>query len=275
MFKFNFGKQSSDCENKDHSGKKKDELTWLPAKKIEILSDCENVEYLTNERFGQIELKLVDTLVVASKLTTDKCKIISEAESQHSDLIPAKYEGGLKIWECTYDLANYLLKENVPFSGKTVLDLGCGAGVLGLIALAQGSTVDFQDYNAEVIENVTIPNVMINSNRESAEKCSFYCGDWKSFENLISKDSNNKRYDYIFTSETIYNSDNHQKLYNIFKRTLKSDGIGYIAGKSLYFGVGGSMSQFVQLVLEDGIFDVSTVWKSEIGNTNYCQYFYI
>jgi predicted nicotinamide N-methyase len=54
--------------------------------------------------------------------------------------------GGLKIWECTYDLGKYLLTENIAFNDKKVLDLGCGAGIIGLIALIQGSTVHFQDY---------------------------------------------------------------------------------------------------------------------------------
>jgi len=36
----------------------------------------------------------------------------------------------------------------------------------------------------------------------------------------------------------------------------------------LYFGVGGTMRQFEQLVLEDNVFDVTTVWKSETGNIN-------
>lgn len=32
------------------------------------------------------------------------------------------------------------------FAGKTVLDLGCGAGVLGILALNAGANVHFQDY---------------------------------------------------------------------------------------------------------------------------------
>ena len=54
--------------------------------------------------------------------------------------------GGLKVWECTYDLGNYLLLEGIPLNNKRILDLGCGAGVIGLIAFLRGSSVDFQDY---------------------------------------------------------------------------------------------------------------------------------
>lgn len=61
-------------------------------------------------------------------------------------IIIANCQGGLKIWECTYDLAEYIIKENINFQTKLMLDLGCGVGIIGLIALLKGSLVHFQDY---------------------------------------------------------------------------------------------------------------------------------
>uniref|UniRef100_A0AAY4CBJ9 protein-histidine N-methyltransferase n=1 Tax=Denticeps clupeoides TaxID=299321 RepID=A0AAY4CBJ9_9TELE len=76
--------------------------------------------------------------------------ILSQTIGQHSDLISGVYEGGLK-------------QEGETFSGKRVLDLGCGAGLLGLLALKRGaSQVHFQDYNSTVIEQLTVPNVLLN-----------------------------------------------------------------------------------------------------------------
>lgn len=86
--------------------------------------------------------------------------------------------------------------------------------------------------NVEVIRTVTIPNVLLNlEDRESIlNRCQFFCGDWESFTKL--RDSNNGdefvEYDLIFTSETIYNPDNHKKLYEVFKRMLKANGIGQV-----------------------------------------------
>lgn len=60
--------------------------------------------------------------------------------------------GGLKIWECTYDIIEYL-EENrskLKFDKSNVLDLGCGAGILGIYAFLNHSNVTFQDYVSEV-----------------------------------------------------------------------------------------------------------------------------
>lgn len=78
--------------------------------------------------------------------------------------------------------------------------------------------------NHEVIEHTTIPNVVLNSKNEDnkLQNCKFFAGDWKSFMNLVTT-----KYDFILTSETIYNPDNYQKLLDIFKELLEPDGIVY------------------------------------------------
>lgn len=268
MFKFGFAKTITDINEEA----KTDELEWIPAFKLEITPEQVGVKYGTDyytetKVFPDFNLKLIRSDKVVKDLTKHNCQNIIEAERQHSDLIPAKYEGGLKIWECTFDLGQYILEEQIELKDKLVMDLGCGAGLIGLIALLKNSTVHFQDYNAEVLKSMTIPNVLLNcDNRTNIfTKCEFYAGDWASLATLLD-DEENRKYDYIFTSETIYNPDNHKKLYEIFKRKLKINGLGFIAGKIYYFGVGGGMRQFEDLVLKDGYFDVKMVWRSQDGD---------
>lgn len=55
-------------------------------------------------------------------------------------------QGGLKIWECTFDLGRYILEKGIELKDKLVMDLGCGAGLIGLLALRKNSAVHFQDY---------------------------------------------------------------------------------------------------------------------------------
>ncbi|XP_076240900.1 histidine protein methyltransferase 1 homolog isoform X2 [Calliopsis andreniformis] len=271
MFKFGFFKDD-EVQEKDVDANKST-INWIPASKVELsLSQIEKQydhnDYIETLIFPGLKLKLIRSERALHNLEQENCANIIEAESQHSDLVPAKYEGGLKIWECSYDLSNYIFENFIDFRGKMVLDLGCGAGIIGLIALRKDSLVHFQDYNLEVIKNVTIPNVLLNTkNRENALKtCEFFCGDWESFTALNVSNDGALKYDLIFTSETIYNPDNHRKLYEVFKQKLTLDGVGFIAGKTYYFGVGGGMRQFQSLIEEDGVFNVEVVWKSQGGN---------
>lgn len=84
--------------------------------------------------------------------------------------------------------------------------------------------------NTEVIQLVTIPNVLLNLTERSSikNKAEFYAGDWAAF-NELSADKysvDNEKYDIILSSETIYNPDNHKKLLEIFKQLLKAKGVG-------------------------------------------------
>ncbi|KAF7219942.1 histidine protein methyltransferase 1 homolog [Nothobranchius furzeri] len=102
----------------------------------------------------------------------DEEKILSHSTEQRSDLISGMYEGGLKVWECTYDLLELLEKDGETIRGKAVLDLGCGAGLLGILALKRGARqVHFQDYNSTVIEQLTLPNVMLNCQEDEDVDC--------------------------------------------------------------------------------------------------------
>ena len=57
---------------------------------------------------------------------------------------PQLFAGGLKIWECTFDLLEFI--KNLDLNEKRVLDLGCGGGIVGIYASLKGATTVFQDY---------------------------------------------------------------------------------------------------------------------------------
>ena len=189
--------------------------------------------------------------------------LLELSNSFHSDLIPGVYEGGLKIWECAFDLVEYLATSEIQFSGKSVLELGCGAGLPAIYALMKGAReVHFHDYNPEVINYVTIPSVLFNmkllkshhSDPMTLPQCKFYSGDWSSLIRLIPSG----HYDVILTSETIYSLTSQPKLLAALKHLLcsKKAGVAYVAAKSYYFGVGGSVGSFVKLVKQDGYFNI-------------------
>ncbi|XP_049533738.1 histidine protein methyltransferase 1 homolog [Anopheles darlingi] len=283
MFKFGFQvdpekgaddkdeQKSEPSNNESNQGNEKDEsstaadypceeLTMLPERStinpdvvntFQPTPDC-TIEYLNN-------LALLDETFEED---------ILNAESDHSDLVPGCYEGGLKVWECTFDLGQFLVKEDrKKLLGKKVLDLGCGAGILGIEAKLLGAAeVHFQDYNKDVLMKLTMVNYDINCRSQDSGKkgdspARFFSGDWASFTEKY----NDTKYDLILSSETIYNTGNYRKLLDLFDRKLARKGAVYLAAKTYYFGVGGGTRLFETEMEEDGRFRYKVVWKCSSG----------
>ncbi|KAF8962313.1 hypothetical protein BDZ97DRAFT_1662958 [Flammula alnicola] len=100
-----------------------------------------------------------------------------------SDLVPGVYEGGLKTWECSLDLVDYMdglkdTSEFQSFSGKRILELGCGTGIPSIYILREifdssapnhdpsgnlppKTEIHLQDYNDSVLQLVTLPNILL------------------------------------------------------------------------------------------------------------------
>lgn len=241
-----------------------------------------------------LENKVVETLPGPQRVNVSVVKIIllkenfpgenivSQSVSSHSDLISGVYEGGLKIWECTFDLLAYFTKARVKFAGKKVLDLGCGAGLLGIVAFKGGAReIHFQDYNSLVIDEVTLPNVVANltvedegndvnepdvKKRKKSKiaqglcKCRFFSGEWSEFCKLVlNSEKFFEKYDLILTSETIYNPDYYSTLHQTFLRLLNKKGRVLLASKAHYFGVGGGIHLFQKFVEERNVFETRTL----------------
>ncbi|KAH8262904.1 hypothetical protein KR044_001776 [Drosophila immigrans] len=293
MFKFNFDVNEQDSSDPTESPFKKlkadkedkteveadKTIEWYKAEEVkpnnELLNSMDLYELNAKElTMGNIEMRhlVAGFLLKDIKANNDvDSEDIKRSEESHSDLIAGVYEGGAKIWECTDDLLLYLSNTytEVNWKNKLVLDLGCGSGLLGIYALKNGATVDFQDYNKDVLEKITMPNVLLNCEDDLEAdvkmdflqtKTKFYAGDWAYFAELT---ENLQKYDIILTSETIYNIENQQKLLDTFRKRLKPDGNVLIAGKSHYFGVGGGLEQFVEVVKTEKVFDSKELWHAD------------
>ncbi len=201
---------------------------------------------------------------------------------KHSDLNSGVYEGGFKVWECSIDLVEYLHANGIMVSSKDVLEIGCGGGLPGIYCLLSGSrSVCFQDFNAEVIDMFTLPNVMYNAtklmgmdlsrNSERTEdivdyiksKCMLLSGNWEESDLYLQK--KDLKYDLILSSETIYNPDYYKALHTLVFNSLKRDGIALLANKSYYFGVGGSTKGFLDFVMERGVLTAEIVMQITHG----------
>ncbi|XP_065861561.1 uncharacterized protein [Euphorbia lathyris] len=211
----------------------------------------------------------------------------------NSDLVPGVYEGGLKLWEGSLDLIKALRSEvqngNLSFTGKRVLELGCGHGLPGIFACLEGAAVvHFQDFNAEVLRSLTIPNVNANVNlskrfwnetsSDPEVEMRFFAGDWSEIhqylphiekENCSSRKCPESGYDIILMAETIYSISAQESLYGLLKKCIQgSDGVVYMAAKKHYFGVGGGTRQFLSMLEKDGIMAANLVAEVADGSSN-------
>ncbi|XP_067142268.1 histidine protein methyltransferase 1 homolog [Centruroides vittatus] len=276
-FKFNFRKpegeinewlSSGNDEVNNHAERLQKEenirkfVEVIPNNSLKIEGDKYKIN---NLRVGDCFLSYISS----EDIQSDTLDTIQLANKDHSDLIPGIYEGGLKIWECTLDLINYLQENDIVKKGMNILDLGCGAGLAGIFAYLKGANVDFQDYNEEVLRHLTIKNVLLNVNEQMTEVpklCRFFAGDWKSIHDHFNKIFLEcPKYDIILTSETIYNPANQQDLLQLMKTTLKSNGRIYLAAKTYYFGVGGGLRQFEEEVGKEGVFTAEVCQVFNIG----------
>ncbi|XP_044134880.1 histidine protein methyltransferase 1 homolog [Bufo gargarizans] len=278
------GSHSASCAASDKT------LSCVPASEHQIPTDlCSVLENKIVESGSG--LQFVNVSVVEMTLSNSDVSgenIVRKSITSNSDLISGVYEGGMKIWECTFDLLRYLEDEDVSFEDKSVLDLGCGAGLLGLFSLKlKAKEVHFQDYNRTVIEEITIPNAVVNCDSDCLtsmddeptgkrskkshtqtgllSKCRFFSGEWSHFTQLMLNQVPPVKYDVILTSETIYNPTYYSALHEVFQNLLASDGIVYLASKSHYFGVGGGVHLFETFIKESKLFHIHTLKVHDDG----------
>jgi hypothetical protein len=135
---------------------------------------------------------------------------------EECDIIPGKYEGGFKIWECSYDLARIIVDPSIlRLNPKSVLELGCGHGLPGIASMmvyGDLNEIVFSDFNSEVLTDATWPNIVLNcpniasASENSIVKC--IAGDWTSLSCSI------KIFDLILSAETLYTVESCRKVSN-------------------------------------------------------------
>ncbi|XP_058033341.1 histidine protein methyltransferase 1 homolog [Ahaetulla prasina] len=257
------------------------------AKVHDIPKDVSKV--LENKTIGTLPgINYANIYVVETALPGNYVKENTMSNTSQSDLITGVYEGGLKIWECTFDLLDYLSEADIQFAQKSVLDLGCGAGLLGIVAIkGNAKEVHFQDYNSSVIEGITMPNILANSQDDDGEedtqlhlnqsrkkdftqdflsKCKFFSGEWSEFTTFILNNTKSLvKYDLILTSETIYNPNYYEAFHDALSSLLARKGTIFLASKAHYFGCGGGVHLFTNFIEKKNVFKSQVVKVIEKG----------
>ncbi|XP_057783673.1 uncharacterized protein LOC131001327 [Salvia miltiorrhiza] len=243
------------------------------------------LEFLPSEVSADVKCSMEPVNVAGITLLKGRVSTEEVFALSNSDLVPGKYEGGLKLWEGSLDLIAALSSEmqngRLSFTGKRVLELGCGHGLPGIFACQKAAAaVHFQDFNAEVLRCLTIPNVTANIKENpqylsadvkeggisTESETRFFSGDWGEVHSILDQAAG---YDVILMAETVYSISALPNLYKLIKKCLSSPhGVVYMAAKKYYFGVGGGSRRFLSLVEKDGILASSLVAEVADGSSN-------
>lgn len=207
--------------------------------------------------------------------------------SSDSDLKKGVYEGGLKSWECAYDCIGFFknmpkFNSLVSAGNGTYIEVGCGTALPCLDFFRQVLTngvsnvrIVLTDYNYQVLRLVTVPNMFItwylttrgrhgdineilvtqelidefrvqlsNANISLSIVSGGWSPDWLAHVEPLVDFSNC----LFVTSETIYSPPIQPMLAQIVSGFYEKGAVCLVAGKDIYFGVGGTMEDFIAVL---------------------------
>ena len=119
-----------------------------------------------------------------------------------------------KIWEASIVLANHMAAMPVDPQNH-LLEIGCGVGVIGIVAARYGHRVTMTEYNRDAL-NFARANARVNHASKSSE-LGITELDW-------TKPDLEGRFDMILGSEVIYKEEYFEPLLGLFRRYLKPGG---------------------------------------------------
>ena len=116
-----------------------------------------------------------------------------------------------KSWEASWVLADYLAGLP-PEPGNRFLEIGCGLGLVGVVAASFGHKVVMTEHNPDAIEFARV-NAEMN-----------HCADLEIIDLDWNSPSLYGRFDCIVGSEVVYHEKDFEPLRNLFERLLKPGG---------------------------------------------------
>jgi predicted nicotinamide N-methyase len=126
----------------------------------------------------------------------------------------------VKIWEASFVLAEYVAGLQAK-KDKRFLEIGCGLGVVGIVASSFGHAVTMTDYGEDVV-NFVRANGLLNPPPAETER------------SILELDWHNPglegAFDYILGSEVTFREKDFDPVLNLFKTYLKEGGEIILAG---------------------------------------------
>jgi predicted nicotinamide N-methyase len=160
---------------------------------------------------------LLDTGTMTVRLTK-----IKDLDSMLDDVDPITFAEDerlpywAELWPSAIGLARYLDRD-VSLHGKQVLELGCGLGLLGIVAARDGARMLCTDYEANALAFARH-----NALQNGCRHIRFRLVDWR-YPAL------KRRYDVILASDVIYEARNFGPLVALLQRFLARGGCAFFA----------------------------------------------
>ena len=146
-----------------------DDINILSSKEFEITFEFNEIEQTNwNEEWE----KNFKPIVVDNQVTV-RAPFHDKPTTKYDLVIEPKMSFGTGHHETTYMMIQHILKND--FKNKSVLDMGCGTGVLAIL----GEKVGANELDAIDIDNWCYVNSLENVERNNCEKVSVYEGDVK------------------------------------------------------------------------------------------------
>ena len=159
-----------------------DDIHILKSKDFEITFEFNEIEQTNwNEEWE----KNFKPIIVDNRVTV-RAPFHDKPTTKYDLVIEPKMSFGTGHHETTHMMIQHILKND--FEGKSVLDMGCGTGVLAILAEKVGST----KLDAIDIDNWCYINCLENVERNNCQKISVYEGDVKLLDD--------KKYDIIIAN---------------------------------------------------------------------------
>jgi predicted nicotinamide N-methyase len=133
-------------------------------------------------------------------------------ETQYLGELAGRLPYGVVLWPAAIALAHEIATRADAFRNRTVLELGAGTGLPGIVAASVGARVVQTDRSDGALEVCRL-----NGERNGVQSVEYRVADWTAWDDP-------GRYDWIVGSDVLYGAELHPHLRRIFETNLAPGG---------------------------------------------------